>query len=225
MPEFNYVDLIVLGIFILSTIIGVARGFTREFFGIIAWVGACFATIFGIIWARPLIHPLISNPLIADAVTGLFIFVTTLFVLGSFSKYISVRVKGSLLGGLDRSLGLLFGLARAAAIFILVYFGVSLVWNPEKWPKEVKDAKSLPYIAQGSNWLKSVIPEEVIKNLGLKSDSKEEEAAALDKSLDQIVFALSHPSAAAIESARSKTQGYDKDQRKEIDHLVEKNEK
>lgn len=100
----NYVDLIVIGVFLISTLIGISRGFTREFFGIVAWLGAFTATLLGVVWARPFVQSLISNPFIADVVSGLFIFVTTLFLLGSLSRYISLRVKGSLLGGLDRSL-------------------------------------------------------------------------------------------------------------------------
>ena len=216
---FNYVDLIVLGVFLLSTLIGVSRGFTREFFGIIAWLEAFTATILGVVWARPYVQVAISNPLIADVVSGLFIFVTTLFLLGSLSRYISQRVKGSLLGGLDRSLGLLFGLARACAVLFIAYFAGSVVWKPVKWPREVKEARSLPYIIQGADWVKDMIPKEALKNLGSKNDSKEEKVAVMD-SMDNIVLALSRPSVTNQKSSSNKSQGYKGEQRKELDQLV-----
>lgn len=221
MQAFNYVDLIVFGIFVLSSLIGIARGFTREFFGVIAWIGALGATLFGIVASRPLVQGFITNPFIADIVSGLFIFIITLFLLGSLSRYLSLKVKASLLGGLDRSLGLVFGLARAAALLVIAYFVTSVVWNPEKWPEELKQSRAIPHLRDWALWLKDAIPKDLLKNLGLKSEEKEEEAE-FEQSIDRVVFALSQPQSITSSGKEASKQGYETEQRDELNRLVEK---
>jgi len=209
--QINFVDLAVFGLFILSAAIGIARGFTRETFGVVAWIGAALATIFGIIWSRPYIQQWIDNPFVADVLTGLIIFIAVLFILGSISRVLSTKVKGSLLGGLDRSLGLLFGLVRAAFILVVAFFVAALVWPAEKWPENVKDARTYPYVADGAKWLHGLIPEEALKNLGLKAtDKDEEEGSDSETSLEHIVKSLSQPTP-------SKTEEKDKEEVAEQD--------
>lgn len=232
MQGINIADIAVIGLLVLSAIVGIARGFTREFFGIIAWICALAATLFGIIWARPYMQGFIKNPLIADVVSGVVIFVLVLFILGSLSRYLSIRVKGSALGGLDRSLGLLFGVARGAIVLVIAYFVTSLFWNPEKWPQEIKEARSLSYIVDGANWLRSLVPEDAIKNLGLRSLEKEEEeeTATMGESVDNVVKALSQPTpvdktASSREDQKEKKEGgYAEGQRGDLDRLIKNND-
>ena len=98
---------------------------------------------------------------------------------------------------------------------MVAYFFTSLFWNPETWPEQVKEARSFPYVVEGAKWLRDLIPEEAIKNLGLKtSDKEEEEAVSKDGSLDHIVKSLSQPSPSAVtketEKAEDKPKASDK---------------
>lgn len=232
MSSINMVDFAVLGLLLVSAFIGIARGFTREVLGIGAWAGAFLTALYGLVIVRPLLAPYIKNPFVADVVAGLILFVIALFIFGSLSRMVSRSVKGSVLGGLDRSLGFIFGIARGGMVLVMIYFIATLVSNAEKWPQEIKDAKFYPYVLDGAAWIRSVIPADAIKNLGLKTLTQEEiEAAATQKSVEHVVSALSQPKAASpAPSTDTKTEetkkeaGYADTQRGDMERLVKNNE-
>ena len=104
----NYVDFIVLAIMGLSILIGLVRGFTREFLGALGWGGAIFITFWGKHYLQNPMRGWIGNPFFADLTTIVVLFITSLFILLSLTRSLSLRVKASVLGGLDRSLGFVF---------------------------------------------------------------------------------------------------------------------
>lgn len=227
----NMVDFAVFGLLMLSGFIGILRGFTREVLGVAAWIGALFAALYGIVWTRPLLAPYIKSAFIADVVAGIVIFVIALFFLGTLSRNVSRTVKGSVLGGLDRSLGLVFGVVRGGVIVIIAYFGATLVYpKMEKWPAEVKDAKSYPYVVEGTDWMKTLFPSDITKRLGLV-EKQEEEGLAKDKSVDAVVSELSQPKPAAPvkpegeekKGEPKKEEGYPEANRDDMEKLVKKN--
>jgi membrane protein required for colicin V production len=206
MSGINLVDVGVISLLVISALIGLLRGFTRELLGIFAWIGALIAAIYGLVLLRPLLLPYIKNPFIADVVSGIIIFIIVLFILGSLSRSLSLRVKGSALGGLDRSLGLIFGIVRGGALFVIAYFIASLVSNVDKWPTEIKDAKTYPYVVESTAWFRSMIPEDAIKNLGLKIILDDEENSMKGKTPEEVVKALSQPKASVTPSPRRKRE-------------------
>lgn len=228
MGEINTYDFVVFGLLLVSAIIGLARGFTREILGIAAWVGAAVVSVYGIILVRPLLTHYIKNPFVADVVAGLILFVIALFFFGSISRSVSIKVKGSVLGGLDRSLGFLFGILRGGIVIAIVYFFTSLIWNVEKWPEEIKKAKMYPYVVDSADWIRNSIPQDAIKNLGLKAVPKEE--GTLQNSVENMVHALSQPKPAGAAPdgnapETKKEEGYADTHRDDMERLVKNNEK
>jgi len=224
------VDFAVFGLLMVSALIGVARGFTREVLGIFAWVTAFIIALYGLVLVRPLLSPYIKSPFVVDVVAGLLIFVIALFFLGSLSRMASGTVKGSVLGGLDRSLGFVFGIVRGGVIIVLAYFVGSVVSNVNKWPDEIKHAKFYPYVVDGANWVRHAVPDSLITNMGLR-DAIKEPAEGKPTSLDHVVSALSQPKAAATKEApaakdgeQKKEEGYADTHRNDMERLVKNNE-
>ena len=154
----NITDLGILLIIGLSVLVGILRGATREILGIGGWIGA-FATVFyGFPFLRPLGHRYIHNPMISDAVVGGLLFIVSLAVFIVISRNISSRVKGSLLSGLDRSLGLVFGFLRGLFVVCLIYLVMGLFYLPQPLPDSVRQAHFIPWVAQGADALKGIIP-------------------------------------------------------------------
>jgi membrane protein required for colicin V production len=152
------IDLSIIIIIGLSILIGVVRGATREVLGIAAWVGA-FATVFyGLPILRPLGHHYIHSTMVADFVVGMVLFVLSLTVFILISSTISSRVKGSLLGGLDRSLGLVFGLLRGFLLVCAAYFLAGYFYTAGQWPDIDKHALFTPWFFQRVHDLKSIVP-------------------------------------------------------------------
>src|SRR5215471_9471170 len=123
----TWVDLVVLAVVAISALLAFMRGLVREVLGLGAWVGAIFAGV----WALPRVRPqfqgwLGTSPWVDPIAFGV-IFIISLIVLMLISRWISALVRASPIGGLDRTLGLVFGIARGAALVILAYIASGMV--------------------------------------------------------------------------------------------------
>ena len=154
----NYVDIILLAAMLLSVIIGVVRGFTQEILGIIGWLGAVFTAIYTLPFIRPFARELISSPLMADVTAGVLIFLTVLIILTLICRSLSGRIKGSALGGIDRSLGLLFGAVRGFLVLSFIYLMGTSLTKTHTWPEKIHTAKALPFLDHGAQFIKSLLP-------------------------------------------------------------------
>lgn len=144
MNNLNWIDYIVVAIFLLSTLAGLMRGFIKELTLLITWVAAfILATLF----ATPLAQLFANSPKVQSAmasaasnagpsthslsmltigVSFLVIFVAVL-LLGRILSYIvssATTVNG--LGLINRFLGGLFGLVRGFLLIIILMFLVEL---------------------------------------------------------------------------------------------------
>src|SRR5262249_11316035 len=126
-----------------------------------AWVAAVLATIYGFPHLREFARTYIKAQLLADAITGVTIFIVTLVVCAAISHALARNVRGSGFGALDRSLGFLFGLLRGAVLVCLAY--LLMLWavpKPEDRPDMLKQAKSLPLVAEGAGFLRDLLPQD-----------------------------------------------------------------
>jgi membrane protein required for colicin V production len=152
-------DIAVVAILAISALFAFWRGLVREVLSIAAWVGAGVAAYFGLPLLRPFARQYIELEIVADVVTGLAIFLVVL-VIGSIISHLLARgIRSSALGALDRSLGLLFGLARGAVLVCLAFLLLDWAMPAQERPVWIAEAKSLPLVASGAEILKKVLPE------------------------------------------------------------------
>lgn len=159
---FNMVDLAIVALLGLSILIGVLRGVTREVLGIAGWVGALAVVFYGLPLFRPLGRQYIQSPMLADAIVAVILFILSLAVFIVISRTLSQRVKGSLLGGLDRTLGLVFGLVRGVLILCILYLAMGFFYPPGKMPDAVQAARFTPWLTQGADEIKRFIPKDYL---------------------------------------------------------------
>jgi membrane protein required for colicin V production len=176
----TWVDLVILAVLVGSALLAFMRGLVREVLGLTAWVGAIFAGV----WALPRVRPRFQNWLGGgsswiDPVAFAAVFIVALIVLLLVSKWISAIVRGSPLGGVDRSLGLIFGLARGAALVILAYIAVGMVIQVDRWPDVVLKAESMWPAYQGARWVLDRLPADYRPRLYPPPLVREVSAAAL----------------------------------------------
>jgi membrane protein required for colicin V production len=157
----TWVDFVVLGVLLLSAGLAFFRGLVREVLGIGAWVGAA---IVGLL-AEPSVKPWMAGHVQPDwLATGLAVgavFLVVLILLKIIIHWVAGKVQRSALGGVDRALGLVFGLARGAFVVVLAYIlGGLAMPAADRWPEEVRQARSLPLAADGAEWLVAQLPAE-----------------------------------------------------------------
>jgi membrane protein required for colicin V production len=207
---FNNLDYIVIGIILLSALLALMRGFVREMFSLIAWVGAYFAAVRFFTHAVPFAHKYVHNDQAAEWAAMAGIFVIVLVVLMLVGHIICGFIKGKALTAIDRSLGFLYGLARGVLVVGLVYLGVvTVMWpdidapppaavdagaeqKPDKNysppPELLVQAKTRPALESVAKTLKVLLPKEIIdKTLkGAEEQKDAAEKAARQKMLDNL---------------------------------------
>ena len=156
----NWVDLAVLALMLVSGLLGVMRGLVREVLGVAAWVAAAFvAGPYGVFRSvAPWVRRHVSDPGIADIMAFFGVFLIVLILLWLVVRTLSNAVRGSALGGLDRSLGLVFGFGRGAALLVVAYILLGFGLAVEQWPAPILEARSLPAIHHGAEWLADQLP-------------------------------------------------------------------
>lgn len=156
----NWVDVAVLAVLAVSALLAFARGLVREVLGVGAWLGAALvASPYGVF---PLVQPWMrgqfADPATADIVAFGGVFLVALIVLWMVAGALGSFVQRSALGGLDRTLGLVFGLARGVVILGAVYILAGIALPPEQWPAPVVQARSMPLLSQTAMWVAGYIP-------------------------------------------------------------------
>ena len=159
---FNIVDIGILLIIGLSLLIGFLRGATREVLGIASWVGSFAIVFYGLPLFRPLGREYIASPMVADAVVALVLFIISLTFFILIGRTISTGVKGSILGGIDRTLGLVFGFVRGLIVICLVYLILGFFYVPEEMPLAVQQARFTPWASEGAHEIKRLIPDDYL---------------------------------------------------------------
>jgi len=154
------VDLAVLAVMFVSGLLAFSRGLVREVLSIGAWLGAAVIAITFLPAVRPLLVPYMPSPEWIDPAGYIVLFLVSLIVLSLIAKTIGGAVRSSAIGGIDRTLGLLFGLARGAALSVVVYIVACMAIPPDRWPEQVLESRSLPYIYTGALWVARQIPQE-----------------------------------------------------------------
>ncbi len=156
----NWVDLAILGVLVVSALLAFMRGFVREVLGIGSWIGAGFFAMWAFPFVKDRFHGWIANPDIADPVAFGAMFLAGLLFLSVVAGMLGSVVRGSVLGGVDRTLGVAFGLARGAALIVFAYIAGGMIVTPDRWPDPVLQARSLPYAYAGAIWAVSFLPDE-----------------------------------------------------------------
>jgi membrane protein required for colicin V production len=155
----TWVDLAVFGFLALSGLLAFARGFVREVLGIGAWVGAVAAAFTFMPAMRSTVKGWLPSPDWVDPVSFSIVFLVSLIVLTVVAGIAASFVRRSALGSIDRTLGLVFGLARGAAVVVVAYILGQMVFPIERWPDAVLDARTLTPTYEAARWVRDQLPE------------------------------------------------------------------
>lgn len=159
----TYLDAGLIAISLLSALLAMYRGFTREILSIISWVVAALSLGYFIFFQKQVAADFASqigtNTQIAQIAIGAIIFLIVLVVVHLITSRISDSILDSRVGMFDRILGFVFGLVRGFLLVVIPYigiFGLYLTDYPDKTPW-IKNSISRPYIESTGNALRGSI--------------------------------------------------------------------
>ena len=174
-------DGILVVIMLISAILAMIRGFSREVLSIVSWVAAAVAAATFYKSLSPTISSAIpqvaSNPLVADAISAAAIFLIVLVIVSYLTMLLADLIIDSRIGVLDRTLGFIFGAARGALLVIITLMGFLWLAN-ENEPAWVAEAKSKPVLVSIGTNIRDALPEnldEVIKRFFDNEGSEKKE--------------------------------------------------
>jgi membrane protein required for colicin V production len=163
-------DFILLGIMAISGLLALMRGFTREMLSLVAWALAAVAAYFAlkqeklVAWAMQNV-PYLEKEIVAQIAVAAAAFLLVLIIVSIISVKISDWVVDSAVGGFDRTMGLIFGLARGFVFVAIAYLFYGWLLPFDKQEVWVREATSLPLVQSTGEALLALMPPDIADTL------------------------------------------------------------
>jgi len=159
---FNWLDYAIIGIIGLSVLVSIARGFVREALSLATWIAAVWISIHFYHFASEWLRSYIISNSIRMIAAFLALFCLSL-LLGSLLSFMLVQfVHKTGLSGTDRTLGMIFGLARGVLIVSIALLIMSVFLphtNDPEHPSALQESHLAPEFKPIMDWLKQFLPE------------------------------------------------------------------
>lgn len=240
------IDIVVVAILLISAIIAFARGFIREVLTILgvvggiaaAYTGGPYAAVYVREWlgVQEGVEPerlfgMVPYNLVADALAYGGIFIVVVIVLSIISHLLAESVKSLGLGAIDRTFGVVFGLARGALLLGLLYLPVHMLVDQETKIKWFEGSKTFVYLDQTATVLAQYLPEgtqekaeeEFKKMQDVNSTREKLLGKEAEKTEGQPAPAEGQPAGQAQPAPKdgNNAQGYSDEFREKMDQLID----
>ena len=157
----SVVDITIVAIVIISLLIGLFRGFIREVLSLISWIAALWLAYVYSPMGASYLEPYLDQPplRIVVAFAGIFLVALIVFSIVSYLLYRLLAIAG--ISGLDRSLGLLFGVVRGFVIVSLLILAATFMdFTTQPW---WKDSLLVAHFEPLNELIRSLLPEDVAR--------------------------------------------------------------
>ncbi len=154
---FDYIYIILTVLFIIQ---GALKGFVLSMLSTAKWILAYVITIYIFPMIKPYVEDIIDNEYVLDIVLGVGIFIIIIFLILLINRAISKVVSYSGIGTIDKVFGFFFGIAKSYVIVVCLYTAAEIIYNHEKWPLNLDDSFTYPWVEKGSNYLIKEFPNE-----------------------------------------------------------------
>lgn len=227
------IDILVILILLASALVAFLRGFIREVLTILGVGGGFLAAWFG----GPILKPYMRNwlgaedpldppklfdtvpyTMVADILAYGLIFIIVVAVLSFISHMLATTAKNMGLGAVDRTLGVIFGLARGLLFLGLFYLPFHMMTEKETKEEWFKDSRTHFYIEKTAAFIEGFLPETEEEEL---NPEEEEASSAVREKLKDIQILPSADKTKLQNNQTDPTQGYDENFRENMDQLFE----
>jgi membrane protein required for colicin V production len=150
----NGIDYLIIGILVLSIVLGVVRGFVREAIALLAWLCGVWLAWRYAPALEPHLGGKLGEPPVSTWAARVLIVLLVLVIGWLLAGILSYVLRHSALSLMvDRLLGLLFGVLRGAVVIAaFVLLGQFAELNQVKWWKE---SRLMPYAADFAQWIQA----------------------------------------------------------------------
>jgi membrane protein required for colicin V production len=157
----NIVDAAILVVLLLVSIVGVAKGFIRELSSIIAWVLAGIASLWDIPMLQTFMRAHFDSAFVADIIAGVFVCVIAFTIVSLIGTICSGFIRGTVISPLDRFLGAVLCVAKWIFLISCLEISVNFFISRDEMHSEVKQSVLAKVIYDLSDWILSVLPNDL----------------------------------------------------------------
>jgi membrane protein required for colicin V production len=155
-------DIVVLTLVALGALLGFRRGFVAEALSLVAWAAAILAVKFGHGAAYDLLHGFMSSPSGASVLAAVLLFFIVFIGVKIVAQQLGDRTRRSILGPVDRMLGLGFGVLKgllgATLLFMAAAFASDMIRaEGQPRPDWMVEARSYPLLRAGSDGIVDLV--------------------------------------------------------------------
>lgn len=171
----DWPDYAILGVILVSVVVGALRGFIKEVFSLLVWAAAFLVAYHFAGDVADLMQEAVTLPSARTAMGFSGLFIAVLLVGGLINYLLGRLVESTGLSGTDRLLGGVFGAARGLVLIVAVLLVCGFTPIPgDPWWQESRTIKRMmPLVA----WTAAYLPESVVEHLDFEPDSEDEEAS------------------------------------------------
>ncbi len=175
----SYLDLALLGIVVVSALLSMVRGFTREVLAIASWAAAAVAAYLLYPRVTPYLEHYIAKDTIRMIVAIAIVFFVTLVLVSIITVKLSDAILDSKIGALDRTMGFVFGAARGFLLGVVAFLFFNWLVPVKSQPEWVATAKSKPLLQATGDEIVAMLPEDP-ENTFLKRFKRDKAAPSED---------------------------------------------
>jgi membrane protein required for colicin V production len=158
----SYLDLGLIAVILISALLAMLRGFTREILAIASWIAAAAAAAYLYPYLLPYVKPYLAKEPWSSIASATAIFFVALILVSIITINISDAILDSKVGALDRSLGFLFGAARGFVLCVIAFVFFSMLSPADKQPEWVRNARMRPLLQSVGDDMTAMLPHDLL---------------------------------------------------------------
>ncbi len=227
-------DILVIAVLLISALHAFWRGLIREVLTIFGARGGLFAALTYGDDLNPLLDgwlgveqgenatklfDMIPMTLVSDVLSYAAVFVLIFGVLTFLSHLIAEQARALGLGAIDRTLGVVFGLARGLLIVGIFYLPIHIVMDDKDKEEWFKESQTQPVVAGVSGWIEGLLPENMLPLKTKIQDVAPPKTAT--ETIRSTLDLLKQDAPSPTEPVTPATPQYSPEDRQQMDQLIE----
>ena len=158
LKEIPSFDVIYLFITLWTLLECTKKGFLLSLLSASKWLLAYVITLFLFPKTKPYVDGIIDSEYVLDIALGISLFVIVIFIILLINRSIKKAITYTGLGTMDRIFGFFFGFFKAYIICVCIFATINIIYNHKKWPINLDQSVTFPWVEKGSNYLIKEFP-------------------------------------------------------------------
>ena len=140
------VDFIIISLAIFSSLLGLSRGFIKEFLSLTKWLLSIYLAFISFEKTKIILSSFLKDSAVLDLIAAASVFLLMFLILSIIFNFLSKILSLKGIDFIDKSLGFLFGFIRMILIYSLIFIIYTDIFYNQQKPAWFNDSHSIKYI-------------------------------------------------------------------------------